>query len=239
MSVKNATIVVIGGSSGLGLGIAIECANQGAMVTIASRSKEKLERSVDEIGHNANYHCVDVSSEDSIKALFEQLGEIDHLVVTSGFVTGKSFDALSFEEARNDVEINVWGKFNVVKCGASFIKKTGSITFISGAFATKPNPDVFMTTVSVAAVEAMAKTLAIALSPVRVNAISPYVVDTTLVGGGQSAEARKDFLDATAQSLPSKCIGRPKDIGGAAVFLMSNPYVTGSILSVDGGFTLI
>jgi len=92
--------------------------------------------------------------------------------------------------------------------------------------------------VSVAAVEAMAKTLTISLSPIRVNVISPYIVDTNLVGSGQTNEARAVFLKSTAESLPSKCSGSPKHIGNAAVFLMSNTYVTGSVLAVDGGFTL-
>ncbi len=160
-------------------------------------------------------------------------------MITSGFVTGKQFNDLSEEDAKRDFEINFWGRFNVIKCASKQISKGGSITLISGAFATKPNPNVFMTSVSVVAIEAMAKMLAISLSPVRVNVISPYVIDTSLVGSGKTSADRKKFLESTAKSLPSKCIGSPKDIGDAAVLLMSNPYITGSILSIDGGFTVI
>jgi len=239
MEISKSKILVIGGGSGLGLGIAKECTNKGALVTIASRSKELLQNAVVEIGEAANYHIVDISSKKSIATLFEYVGPIDHLVVTSGFVTGKKFNELSEEDARSDFEINFWGKFNVSKEGARHINSNGSITFISGAFAKKPNPNVFITSVSVAAVETMAKTLAISLSPIRVNVISPYVIDTSLVGSGQTNDERKEFLESTAKSLPSKCIGSPKDIGEAAVFLMSNSYTTGSILSIDGGFTVI
>lgn len=123
-------------------------------------------------------------------------------------------NSLSEDEARNDFETNFWGKFNVCKKGAKHINTGGSITLISGAFAKKPNPDVFMTTISVSAIETMAKTLALSLSPIRVNVISHYVVDTSLVDP-------------------------PKDIDDAAIFLLSNPYMTGSLLSIDGGFTII
>ncbi|MBL1260297.1 MAG: SDR family oxidoreductase [Thiotrichaceae bacterium] len=239
MKISNSKVLIIGGSSGLGLGIAKECAINEAQVTIASRSKEKLQDSVSEIGYGAECHVVDISSETSIINLFKNVGHIDHLVVTSGFVTGKQFSELSEKDARDDFEINFWGKFNVSKYGVKYLNKGGSIIFISGAFARKPNPNVFMTSVSVAAVEAMAKTLAISLSPIRVNVISPYVIDTSLTGSGQMNEDRKEFLESTAKSLPSKCIGSPKDIGEAAMFLMSNSYVTGSILSIDGGFTVI
>lgn len=239
MEIKGLKILIIGGSSGLGLGIAKECARHEAQVTIASRSNENLQKSVSEIGDKTKYHVVDILSAESIITLFEYTGHIDHLVVTSGFVTGKKFDELSEEDARSDFETNFWGKFNVSKCASKYLNERGSITFISGAFATKPNPNVFMTSISVSAVETMAKVLAISLSPTRVNVISPYVIDTSLVGSGKTSEERKAFLESTAESLPSKCIGSPKDIGDAAVLLMSNPYITGSILSVDGGFTLI
>jgi len=239
MTIKNSRVLIIGGGSGLGLGIAKACTLNEAQVTIASRSKEKLEKSAIEIGSGTQYYEVDVSSETSVADLFERVGNIDHLIVTSGFVTAKPFDELSTENAREDFEINFWGKFNVSKYGAKAINKGGSIVFISGAFASKPNPNVFITSVAVAAVEAMAKTLAISLSPIRVNVISPYIVDTGLVAADQSDEERHNFLKSTAKSLPSKCIGSPQDIAEAAVFLMTNKYVTGSVLSIDGGFTII
>ncbi len=239
MEIKGSKILIVGGSSGLGLGIAKECAKNEAHVIIASRSNKKLRHSVSEIGDKTECHVVDILSKKSIITLFESIGHIDHLVVTSGLVTGKPFDDLSEEDARSDFEINFWGKFNVTKHASKYLNKGGSITFISGAFATKPNPNVFMTSISVSAVETMAKTLAISLSPIRVNAISPYVIDTSLVGPGKASEERQEFLKSTAESLPSKCIGSPENIGDAAVFLMSNPYITGSILSIDGGFTLI
>ena len=90
MKISGSKILIIGGSSGLGLGIAKECASNGAQVTIASRSEEKLRNSVLEVGNEAKYHVADISSKKSIYALFESVGNIDHLVVTSGFITGKN-----------------------------------------------------------------------------------------------------------------------------------------------------
>lgn len=239
MEIKDTKILIIGGSSGLGLGIAKECSDKGAQVTIASRSKKKLQSAVHEIGEFANYCIVDITNNNSITALFEETGQIDHLIVTSGSVTGKKFNELSEKDARSDLELNFWGKFNISKVGVNYLNEKGSIIFISGAFAKKPNPDVFMTTVSVGAVETMAKTLAISLSPIRVNVISPYIIDTNLVGSDKNSIDRNEYLELTAKNLPSKCIGTPKDIGDAAVLLLTNPYITGSILSIDGGFTII
>ncbi|VAW75292.1 hypothetical protein MNBD_GAMMA12-2719 [hydrothermal vent metagenome] len=238
MKLKNSKVLVVGGGSGLGLGIAIEAATEGATVVVASRSQHKLEEVVDNNEGINEYHLVDVSSKESIATLFNDIGHVDHIVVTSGFVTGKKFAELSQAEARQDLEINFWGKYNICQRGADYINVGGSITLISGAFAKKPNPDVFMTTISVSAVESMAKTLALSLSPTRVNVISPYIVDTGLVSSDKSNDERNDYLQSTAKSLPSQCIGTPQNIGDAAVLLMSNPYITGSILSIDGGFTL-
>ncbi|MBL1275987.1 MAG: SDR family NAD(P)-dependent oxidoreductase [Ectothiorhodospiraceae bacterium] len=145
MNISKSKVLVIGGSSGLGLGIAKECVLNKAKVIIASRSEEKLQKATLEIGTSTQYQVVDISLKQSILYLFQKTGAIDHLVITSGFVTGKPFDDLSESDAREDFEINFWGKFNVSKIAAEHIKSGGSITYISGAFAKKPNPDVFIT----------------------------------------------------------------------------------------------
>ncbi len=239
MKIENLKILIIGGRSGLGFGIAKVCADYGARITIASRDENKLRKAATALGNDTKYEVVDILSGTSISKLFENVGSIDHLVLTSGFVTGKQFHELSENDARNDFEVNFWGKFKVAKQASEYINKNGSITFISGAFAKKPNPNAFMTSVSVSAVETMVKVLTVSLSPVRVNALAPYVVDTASVDSEEVSEDRKRFLASAASNLPSKCVGMPENIGDAAVFLISNPYVTGSILSIDGGFTVI
>ena len=102
MKIKNSEVLIIGGSSGLGLGIAKECALNEARITIASRSNEKLEKAAQEIGNETKYYVVDVSSKTSVVDLFKRVGDIDHLIITSGFVTGKQFCNLSEEDARDD-----------------------------------------------------------------------------------------------------------------------------------------
>ena len=238
MFIENSKVLIIGGSSGIGLGIAMTCSDNNAQVTIASRSEDKLKSSFKKLKNCAGYEVVDVLSSESIESLFSRIGKIDHLIVTSGAVTSKKFNELSEEDARLDFDLNFWGKFNVVKLGEPYINKNGSITFISGAFAKRPNSNVFITSISVSAVESMAKTLALSLSPIRVNVISPYVIDTNQVSEGSISEERREFIKATAEKLPSQCVGTPHEIGEAVAMVMSNPYITGSVIAIDGGYTI-
>jgi len=238
MLLENSKVLVIGGSSGIGLGTAMVCANKKAQVIIASRCEEKLKASFDRIENCAGYEIVDILSSHSVTSLFSRVGKIDHLIVTSGAVTGKKFNELSEEEARRDFDLNVWGKFKAAKSAEAYLDKKGSIIFISGAFAQRLNPNVFATSLAVCAVEAMAKLLALSLAPIRVNVISPYVIDASPVSSTPLTEARKEFLATTSSQLPTGCVGTPFDVGEAAAMIMSNPYITGSVVSVDGGFTI-
>ena len=238
MSLENSRVLVVGGSSGIGLGIAMICAEKNAQVIISSRSQEKLNSSASKIRNCAGYEVVDVLSSESVESLFKKVGNIDHLVVTSGSVTAKKFNELVEEEAKRDFELNFWGKYRLAKSGASYINKGGSITFISGAFAKRPNPNVFITSVAVSSIETMTKTLALSIAPIRVNAIAPYVIDTSIVSEDQPSEDRKKFIESTSEKLASKYVGTPFDVGEVVAMVISNPYITGSIIPIDGGFTI-
>lgn len=230
-------VLVIGGSSGIGLAIALACKQAGAEVIIASRDEQKLKKAQQKIGDNCSFIKCDISSADATNKLFEQIENIDHVVVSAGKPLQKNFLDINEQEARADIDINFWSKFNVVKAALGKLTEVGSILFVSGAFGKKPNPDYAATSIAAAAIESMTKTLAMSIGPKRVNAIAPFIIDTSDQQQAVS-EQRAAYLQKNKDTLPAKYIGCGHDIGQAAVFLLSNPYSTGCILPLDGGYTI-
>ncbi|MEM8860328.1 MAG: SDR family oxidoreductase, partial [Chloroflexota bacterium] len=238
MELDNKRVVVIGGSSGIGLGIALASYKAGAEVIIASRSQEKLNHARNMFYEEIQTHIVDLSEEESIVSLANQLGEIDHLVVSAGQVAWGSFIDLPTEDARKAFDLNFWGKYMSAKAIAPQMRQGGSITFISGVFGHKPAAGAVGSSASLSAIESLGRALAVALSPLRVNSITPALVDTPMIMPDASNEERSEYFKQVADSLPAKTIGDPKDIGNAAIMLMTNPFMTGSTLMIDGGYTL-
>ena len=236
--IKNKRVLIVGGASGIGLSIARECHESGAQVIISSRNEAKLQSSQSIIGDNCTSIKCDVTSSKSIIELFYKVGNIDHLVVTVGKPLAKKFMELSENDARRDFDLNFWSKFNLAQKSMNNLSERGSILFISGAFAKKPNSNLFITSISVAAIESLTRTLALTIGPKRVNAIAPYVIDASDLTNESVDEERKSFLIKTTESLPGKYVGQGEDIGKAAVFLLSSPYSTGAILRLDGGYTI-
>lgn len=231
-------VLIVGGSSGIGLSIAKACHDAGATVFILSRNEEKLIEAVKLIGSDVRYIVCDAGDRAQFDLSLNDIGEIDHIVVSAGKPLMKTFEGISDLEAREDMEVNFWLKYNISKASVTYLKDLGSLLFISGAFSQKPSESLFMTSISVAAVEALVKTLALSIGPKRVNAIAPYVIDPSDVTFSSVTESRREFLNTAKNELPGKYIGSGQDIGEAAVFLLKNKYSTGSVLRLDGGYTL-
>lgn len=234
----NKKVLVIGGSSGIGMSIAKSCYEAGASVTIASRTAEKLTTASSVVGERCRYFICDALIPESLDSLFLEVGEMDHVVVSAGKPLSKKFDDLTESEARDDLELNFWLKYRIAKKAFDILSSDGSILFISGAFSSKPNVNLFMTSISVAAIDSLVKNLVLAIGPIRVNAIAPYVIDSSDVTNQPVDENRKEFLNTTRKNLPGNYVGKGKDIGDASVFLLSNKYCNGSILPLDGGYTI-
>ena len=238
MTLDGKKVVVIGGSSGIGLGIAEASVTAGAITVIASRSSEKLDAASKHIGGDVQTFTVDLVDEKSIEALMAEIGEFDHLVISGGRSTSGPFLELASEIAREDFEINFWGKYNAAKYSASQIRTGGSITFISGVYSRKPSANAVVTAASVSATESLGRALAVAVAPIRVNTIAPGLVDTPMVMPDASAEERAAFFESIAEILPSNTVGTPENIAQAAMLLMTNPFMTGSTIFIDGGYTI-
>jgi NAD(P)-dependent dehydrogenase (short-subunit alcohol dehydrogenase family) len=230
------TVVVVGGSSGIGLEVARQAKQAGADVAIAGRSAEKLEAAAHEIG-GASMAVADIADEMAVARLFEGLGSVDHVFVSAGGLTAGPLVTADLRSFKQGVDERIWGNLHVIRAAAPKMSG-GSITLMSGIRAERPAPGTSMTTALVAAVEGLTKALALELAPIRVNAVAPGWVDTPLVRG-LLASNTDAVLSAEGAKLPVRRTGRPEDLGQAVLFLMTNGYMSGEILHVDGGGRLI
>jgi NAD(P)-dependent dehydrogenase (short-subunit alcohol dehydrogenase family) len=235
-------VVIVGGSSGMGLALAEALIAAGAEVTIAGRSQERLAAAERRLAGPDRLRAIaaDITREEDIERLFEAAGRVDHVVVTAADVTGAYQPVTSFdpEPARKLVDAKLIGPVLVAKHAAPLIEPGGSITFTSGIAAYRPLPGASMVAAVNGALASIASALAVELAPVRVNVVSPGWVDTpiwdTVAGSGKDAT-----LEAMARRLPAGRIGRPDDIARAFLALMRNPFITATVLHADGGQRLV
>lgn len=238
MSLENKHVVIIGGSSGIGLATAKMAVAEGAKVIIAGRTESKLTAAREEIGNNVDTYTVNLTEEVSIKDLFERVGSFDHLVITGPAPQFGHFLELNIEQVHQEFEGKFWGQYRAAWYGAKSISKEGSIVFMSGAYSARPVPGASSLAAVQAGIEGLARGLAIDLSPVRVNVISPGLTDTPIIQSAFPDDTRLKLYEEQANMLPAKRIGTPEDIAQSILYLLSNRYVTGSTLFPDGGYTL-
>ena len=230
---ENKTVVVIGGSSGMGLAVAKESERSGARVVIASRSQDKLKAAAAQIGGDVHWHVVDTTDEASVSDLFERLGAVDHLVIPGSSVKTGTLREMPLADGLFTMQSKFWGPYLCAKYVR--INPGGSITLFSGILSRRPGRnDAVLASVN-AAVEAMGRALAKDLAPVRVNVLSPGMTAGTGAYLKMSETDREGMFAAIAEHLPAGRVGRPEDIADAALMLMTNGFITGVVLDVDGG----
>ncbi len=229
--------VVIGGSSGMGLATAQLLYSLGHDIVIAARSQDKLEQAVKTIG-KAETFCLDITKEKDINSFFKSVGPFDHLVVSAAGFSMGSFLTMPFDEAKHFFDSKFWGQYLAAKHGAPHIRKGGSITFFCGIAAYKPFMHFSVGSAINAAIEGLTRALALELSPLRINAISPGTVVTPVWDVFPEKQRLKDF-EETANRLPAKRVGKPEDIAQAAAYLIQCGFATGSVVYVDGGALIV
>lgn len=233
-------VVVIGGSSGMGLATARAAARAGAVVTIAGRSEGKLAAAAAAVGADARTRVLDITDESAVAAFFDAVDPIDHLVITahaSSVVTGAiaPLAAMTVAAARAFMETKFWGPFMAAKYGVPRLRADGSLVLFSGAAgARKLLPNHTAIGATNGAVEAFARQLAKEIAPKRVNVIAAGLVMTPTYDG-LAEEARSAMYTGYARQALVGRVGEPDDIAAAAVYLMTNTYVTGQIHEIDGG----
>lgn len=230
MQLAGKKVVVVGGSSGIGLATAELARREGADVIIASRSAAKLDLIAERL--NAIAIPTDVTSDDSVASLFKASGPVDHVVVTAAQLRTGPFKTVAMEDVRSTMESKVWGAWRVAR--AAQFRPGGSLTLVSGFLSVRPRPNSAIVAIVNGALESMARALALELAPVRVNCVSPGIIDTP-IRASMPDEARKDMLAKAAASLPVGRVGLGDDIAQQILAFMRNGFATGSIVYLDGG----
>ena len=233
MKLNQNKVLVIGGSSGMGLAIAAASSQAGAAVAIASRSESRLKDAAEKIGSSVKWHTVDFTDETSVKRLFAQVGPVDHLVIPGSAVKTGPLKELPLADAKSSMESKFFGPYLAVR--EAEIKPHGSIILFSGILSRRPDKGSPILAAINSAVETLGKALAVELAPVRVNVISPGMTRDTGAYLGMPGQAREKMFEAVAQGLPVERVGLPSDIASVAVELMSNTFLTGTVVDVDGG----
>ena len=236
MSLINKMVVILGGSSGMGLATAKAAKAHGARVVIAGRSRERLQAARAVLGDEVRTVALDIGDEMGTRALFSELGPVDHVFITAGAVLFDPKLAPDAASVRPALDTRFWGAFNAAKFAAANMSAGGSITFTSGTAAMRPIRGASVAGASCGAVEAFARSLAVDLAPIRVNTIQPGLIDTPFLD--TLGERRSAIIAEYSQRLPVGRVGRAEDVADAVLFLMTNGFVTGVTLTVDGGGVL-
>jgi NAD(P)-dependent dehydrogenase (short-subunit alcohol dehydrogenase family) len=231
------TLVVIGGSSGIGLETARRAREEGADVIITARNPDRVHRVGLELG--ASIAAFDATDFDRLARFFDVLPPpIDHVLVTGPGPYYAPLAEFDLEQARRDVEAHLLLPLQVARDAASKVRQGGTLLFMGSTGGRRPAAGLAFISALTAALPAMTKNLALELAPVRVNLIAAGFVDTPLSAAllGEELDARREQLRTT---LPIRRVVGPADIAALAVHLMINTAITGATFDIDGGQQLV
>jgi len=232
-------IVILGGSSGIGLATAKAAATAGAEVIIVSGNQQRIDKALAELSAGSRGFGADLRDEDQVANLFSKIGQFDHLVFTAGEALQLgAIGELEVTAAKQFFDLRYWGAFTSIKYAAPYINKGGSITLTGGCASLRPGKGWSLVASICAAMEGFTRAMAIELAPIRVNMVMPGLVRTKLWDGMENAE-RDGMYDHFNDQLPVKYVAGPEDIAQSYLYLMQQKYSTGQRVVTDGGFVLI
>ncbi|WP_047391790.1 SDR family oxidoreductase [Chitinibacter sp. ZOR0017] len=224
-------IVILGGSSGLGLATAQRAIAQGASVHIGARNAEQLQTALKQLGPQASGDVLEIADEASIKAFFAKLTQLDHLVITAANNAPGLLLDTPVEQLRISMDTRFWGAVRAIQAAAPKMPAHGSIVLTSGMINQRPRPGMAIVAAAASAVESLAQSLVAELAPRRINVISPGPMQTPLLQSAMNTAQLKQL----AQQQPLQRIGDSNDYAQAALFALSNPYLNGSTIQLNGG----
>ena len=225
-------ILVVGGTSGVGLATAAGFAAAGAEVTVVSRSQQKIDETLKSLGDRAQGQVLDIRDDEQVDRFVAAAGEFDHVVVSAGVTRTGRADTLPLADAYAAMDSKFWGAYRISRKVA--VRPGGSLTLVSGYLSVRPSRASALQSAINAALEALARGLALEFAPVRVNAVSPGLIKTPLWDGLAKAD-REGMYEGAAQRLPVGRVGLPEDVAQAILYVAGNGYSTGTTVFVDGG----
>jgi NAD(P)-dependent dehydrogenase (short-subunit alcohol dehydrogenase family) len=238
MTTTSQHVVIIGGTSGIGLETARRLAGDGYRVTIAGRNEDRLAAAREALDGKVEARPLDARDKARVGAFFKAIGPLDHLVLAQGSGRGMGpFATLDLAEVRGGFEDKVLSHLSCAQTALPTIRKDGSITFVSAVSAEMAAPGTAGLAAVNGALAVVTPVLAAELRPLRVNAVTPGVVDTPW-WDFMAADQRREAFAGFAARTPVGRVGAPDDIAKAIAFLIANDFVTGHVLTCDGGIRL-
>lgn len=230
--------LIIGGATGIGFAVAQLMATRGGHIILAGRHHDKLQHASQQLqstGATVESVVLEMADEAQLARLGRALEPVDNIVVTAGSqAPGGPFTTLDLQAAKQAFDTKFWGSLAVARHLSGNIRAGGTLTLTSGFLARRTVPGTLVKTAMNAALEAAMKMLAKELSPLRVNAISPGLTDTEAYAG-MAPDAREQMLARAAENLPARRYGRAEDLAKGYLFVIDNPFMTGSLVDIDGG----
>ncbi|GAA5174933.1 SDR family oxidoreductase [Niveibacterium umoris] len=235
MAFAQQRILIIGGSNGMGLAAAQRLARAGAEVFIAGRSQARLDAARAQIDGRVATLVIDFTDAASLAGAAAQLGRLDHLVLAaSSEAAWGPFAQTPADALRRALDNKLLGYWQALQVMLPILRRDGSVVMLSGAASRTAMPGTAGLAAVNGAITQMAQTLAKELAPLRVNVVSPGLVDTPAYDG-MPADAKRGMFDNAARHLPAGRTGTSADIAAAIEYLLDNGFTTGALLDVDGG----
>ncbi len=238
MQLRGQTVLVIGGSAGIGLQTARLARAEGADVILTGRDPGRLARAAGDVSA-VQTSAFDATDPDALARCFAGLpGIVDHVMVTAGRPYYGRVADVDLREARRSTDAHLWLPLNVALHAPGTVRPGGTLLFMGGTGARRPGPGLTFAAMGTAALPAMTANLALELAPIRVNLIAAGFVDTPLSAAllGDGLDRRREELRAT---LPIRRVVGPEDVAALAVHLMTNEALTGGTYDIDGGQQLL
>ena len=235
MDFANQRVIILGGSSGMGLATARRLAAAGARVLITARNRDRLAAAAASCGGDVTYQAFDARKSAALAAFFSDVGPFDHLVLAlSGGAAFGPLAELAEQDVRETFESKFWPYVNALRLALPGLAEMGSITVIAGSAARKAGPGMSAIAASNGALVAMIAPLALEIAPRRINAVCPGLIDTPYWDHIEPAR-RAEMFAWSAARVPVGRVGTADDVAHAVAYVMANSFTTGTVIDCNGG----